>query len=319
MKKVKFYDENTRRWWMPDTGGVNIPALNDLLDVLGMAFSDKVYEGDFKIGDHDMYYASGSSIVKFPEDGILLTQNLKDQGYEVLKGESVAVENIPILGLHQSTPAGSGRVVLYGDSNCLDSSHLQKDCFWLLSAMLEYTAFNTLPSILTSQEKTKLDPVQELPQRMEGNHLYRYSKVIESQQGKTVTRQLPACPHLAWATHHPLNVSSDKNLYQPQKLLSIDIGETQLGGRHGSDDANNIPLPQIQDKSSFIFDPGTITSNHSQELDTGTVFPALAFLSTALVCLFLFNQYYKGRSKPKRRRPRMKKLHQILYGKGPGV
>ncbi|KFM77341.1 Membrane-bound transcription factor site-1 protease, partial [Stegodyphus mimosarum] len=31
MKKVKFYDENTRQWWMPDTGGANIPALNDLL------------------------------------------------------------------------------------------------------------------------------------------------------------------------------------------------------------------------------------------------------------------------------------------------
>lgn len=27
-----------RQWWMPDTGGVNIPALNDLLAPLGMAF-----------------------------------------------------------------------------------------------------------------------------------------------------------------------------------------------------------------------------------------------------------------------------------------
>ena len=38
---------------MPDTGGANIPALNDLLAPLGMAFSDTVYEGNFKIGDHD--------------------------------------------------------------------------------------------------------------------------------------------------------------------------------------------------------------------------------------------------------------------------
>ena len=31
MQKLKFYDENTRQWWLPDTGGANIPALNTLL------------------------------------------------------------------------------------------------------------------------------------------------------------------------------------------------------------------------------------------------------------------------------------------------
>jgi hypothetical protein len=28
---VRFYDENTRLWWIPDTGGANIPAINELL------------------------------------------------------------------------------------------------------------------------------------------------------------------------------------------------------------------------------------------------------------------------------------------------
>ena len=31
MKKVKFFDENTRQWWVPVTGGANVPALNELL------------------------------------------------------------------------------------------------------------------------------------------------------------------------------------------------------------------------------------------------------------------------------------------------
>jgi len=52
MKKIKFYDENTRQWWMPDTGGANLPALNDLMSSWGMAFSDQVFEGDFNIGEH---------------------------------------------------------------------------------------------------------------------------------------------------------------------------------------------------------------------------------------------------------------------------
>lgn len=42
-----------RQWWMPDTGGANVPALNDLLTVWGMAFSDGLYEGDFNLADHD--------------------------------------------------------------------------------------------------------------------------------------------------------------------------------------------------------------------------------------------------------------------------
>lgn len=52
MRKIKFYDENTRQWWMPDTGGVNVPALNGLLSQWNMAFSDQVYEGEFEIGEN---------------------------------------------------------------------------------------------------------------------------------------------------------------------------------------------------------------------------------------------------------------------------
>ena len=49
MKKIKFYDENTRQWWLPDTGGANVPALNDLMKSWGVQFSNKIYEGNFKI------------------------------------------------------------------------------------------------------------------------------------------------------------------------------------------------------------------------------------------------------------------------------
>ena len=38
MTKIKFFDENTRQWWMPSTGGANVPALNDLLRPWGIAF-----------------------------------------------------------------------------------------------------------------------------------------------------------------------------------------------------------------------------------------------------------------------------------------
>jgi hypothetical protein len=51
----------------------------------------------------------------------------------VITGKTVDVPGVPILGLHQVQPSSEagaeisgGRIAVYGDSNCLDNSHLQK-------------------------------------------------------------------------------------------------------------------------------------------------------------------------------------------------
>lgn len=106
-----------------------------------------------------------------------------------------------------------------------------------------------------------------------------------------------------------------RNLYQPQKLLSINNfdagGLGVIGGHKGGllvepESAMKDEPSHVDDKSSGI--------SYTKDVDTSTVFPALAFLGTALVVLFMLNQYYKGRSKPKRKRPRMKKFHGLMYG-----
>ena len=48
MSRMRFFDDNTRSWWEPATGGGNIPALNDLLQPLGLAFGDAVLQGDVR-------------------------------------------------------------------------------------------------------------------------------------------------------------------------------------------------------------------------------------------------------------------------------
>lgn len=85
MNKMKFFDENTREWWYPDTGGSNIPALNDLLQGFGISLTDNVVEGHFRLGEHNMYYASGSTLGMFPTHpgNIIISANLNDQGAEV--------------------------------------------------------------------------------------------------------------------------------------------------------------------------------------------------------------------------------------------
>ncbi len=52
MRKIKFYDENTRQWWMPDTGGANIPALNDLLEPWDITLSSEVHCHAFMYGSY---------------------------------------------------------------------------------------------------------------------------------------------------------------------------------------------------------------------------------------------------------------------------
>lgn len=49
MVKMRFFDDNTRSWWTPATGGANVPALNDLLQPFGIAFGDVILNGNFQL------------------------------------------------------------------------------------------------------------------------------------------------------------------------------------------------------------------------------------------------------------------------------
>ncbi|KAK4481212.1 hypothetical protein RD792_012095 [Penstemon davidsonii] len=92
MLKMKFFDDNTRSWWTPVTGGSNVPALNDLLAPFGIAFGDKILNGDFVINGEQSRYASGTDIVKFPEGGYL-------HGFPFLdSSESGATQNVLFSG-----------------------------------------------------------------------------------------------------------------------------------------------------------------------------------------------------------------------------
>ena len=55
----------------------------------------------------------------------------------------------------------SGRIAVYGDSNCLDSSHLNmgQNCFGLLSKMLDYVATGTAdPNVFPRVDPLKVHP-----------------------------------------------------------------------------------------------------------------------------------------------------------------
>ena len=64
---------------------------------------------------------------------------IQDQGLEMLGlssasgsgGSADGSGNVhPVLGFYQTTSTeNGGRIVAYGDSNCIDSAHLSKDCW----------------------------------------------------------------------------------------------------------------------------------------------------------------------------------------------
>lgn len=52
LKQMKFFDDNTRSWWTPITGGANVPALNDLLAPHNITLGERILQGVVTLGDH---------------------------------------------------------------------------------------------------------------------------------------------------------------------------------------------------------------------------------------------------------------------------
>lgn len=89
---------------------------------------------------------------RFPRNtSVLIPENINNHsGHEVIKGEVKEGGEVAVLGMLPNADLKGGRVVVYGDSNCIDSAHMHKDCFWLIIALLEFAAKNVRsPSLLS--------------------------------------------------------------------------------------------------------------------------------------------------------------------------
>ncbi|GAA50303.1 membrane-bound transcription factor site-1 protease [Clonorchis sinensis] len=277
---LRFFDTNTKRLWTPETGGVNLPALNELLRPFGVEMGDKVYAGSITIGRRTIRYTSGSSLKKFPSTqlsstpgrGGLLRPSLVDIGAQVIQNrkkpgtqeESVAkvrevrqsqetvnmpdnwrltaTENDPtpaVLGLWTATHANSstGRLAVYGDSDCLSSTHLNANCFWLVDALLQFATspFARIPRLLADQmvpvTDAMLDSEAGVPERLKDSNLHKISNVLRRDGPPPVelpNGSLPreayrldfVCPRLpsgltVAAPHNP----ESRLIYEPQPLL----------------------------------------------------------------------------------------------------
>ncbi|KAK9806804.1 hypothetical protein WJX72_003461 [[Myrmecia] bisecta] len=186
MVKMRFFDDNTRSWWTPVTGGSNIPAINDLLAPFGIAFGDAILEGQVQPDTESLYYASGANIVRFPGDSYLHGYYLNDKATSGVSrvaghfGGGTAAQHAT-LGL---TTYQSGRIAVYGDSNCLDSSHQRSSCYGLLLKLLQYVTEGVEDPKLCSAEALIVEPLGNeamvLPTRRVDIELKPFSTVLSS-------------------------------------------------------------------------------------------------------------------------------------------
>eukprot|EP01122_Echinamoeba_exundans_P013063 TRINITY_DN5639_c0_g1_i1.p1 TRINITY_DN5639_c0_g1~~TRINITY_DN5639_c0_g1_i1.p1 ORF type:complete len:950 (+),score=78.82 TRINITY_DN5639_c0_g1_i1:46-2850(+) len=203
IKSLRFFDENTRQWWVPVTGGSNVPALNDLLGPFGIQLSSRSLRGDFFLGQSLGHFASGTSIAQFPASGLVFRAPLADESLRTGLQDS---ENRPyILGLFQvkapTEIATGGRVSVFGDSSCMDSSSRldSKNCIWLLLDLLRWSSQALLPGWAGSLEKlnaTFTSP-EAVPARLAGSQLFRFSRVLNRgmECGVLKTQAAVTVPH----------------------------------------------------------------------------------------------------------------------------
>ncbi len=91
----------------------------------------------------------------------------------------------------------------------------------------------------------------------------------------------------------------------------------------------DAPLPVMPNKPDSLLpqppDGGGLPSwdvvpgSNKHSYQAAPVFPTIAFLGMALVLVFIVNHVYKAKNKPRRKKPRLRKLQFLNYGKMPGV
>ncbi|KHN76164.1 Membrane-bound transcription factor site-1 protease [Toxocara canis] len=231
--KIRFLDENTKQWWQPETGGTNLPALNDLLSHWNITLGAQVFDGMVTLGRTAIKYSSGTSIVRTPPGSWVAEANLTDLGAETITGEkSAQFYETAVFTFYRSENISKqkpGFVAVFGDSTCLEvgTSVELKGCIPLLDALLESANEGDLSEnlrrvlkpmeIVFPEEGSSAIP---LPKRITTSNFAKYSKVISGfeDDGSPIFRPQPQCRRFPISVPHPVtNVTSPSDLNEERR------------------------------------------------------------------------------------------------------
>lgn len=105
MRKLRFFDDNTRSIWTPIVGGSNVPGLNRLLSPFGVSFTEQVVTGNLALRGLKVDVRSGTSIATFPAHSNI---------FDLTNGNQE-----PVLGM---ASVGEGNILVFGDTSPFDTN-----------------------------------------------------------------------------------------------------------------------------------------------------------------------------------------------------
>ena len=135
--QTRFFDDNTQVAWEPAVGGANVVELNKLLKPYNVALGGGAWEGalpaSFGAGSR---MESGSVIARAPVGSYVVKTRL-ERRVSLKRGGTVKVE-APQAVL-AAVASDKGRVVVFGDTGCLDDwKRTGRACWELLEASVAF-------------------------------------------------------------------------------------------------------------------------------------------------------------------------------------
>ncbi len=250
VRQLHFFDDNTKDWWDAATGGANLPAMNDLLRPFGLAFGDRVLSGVVHLEGDRIDYRSRSHVFRAPKGARVLHAQLNDEVRVELRACVVARYALPgqlhrpplaqtrtallakapgrrsdpvadavVLALVPEEGPSSGRVSVWGDSNCMDQTQSRKLCVNLFQQIMLFAAEGTVSEALQTSTRPLISRLN-----------VRFGKMPEVRSWVAwhlcaKERSSPAfCTHRNAATHRSPGDASQRLPNAPLQPLSSTIG-----------------------------------------------------------------------------------------------
>ena len=141
MRRMRFFDDNTRSWWTPPVGGSNVPALNDLLRPFGAELGAVVMDGVFEGAGQPPRTAvkSAGNLRRWPAGGHALratSANVRQDDGTARAGGALYLGGVAAVG--------NGTLSVFADSSCLESSQPESGrCVHVLAGMLRHAEDGT--------------------------------------------------------------------------------------------------------------------------------------------------------------------------------
>lgn len=242
-------------------------------------------------------------MTNFPIDGKIIKRIINNQGKEIINNKIVKIKDVPILGLysaefnmkqqnlHPPIRKNSGRIAVYGDSSCLDSAHLQKDCFWMLEAFLQFTTTGTVPFIFQHSHQNSKDDQPNI-------ELYDNIPVETPFSNKTVKNEQINCSFLEWEKPIIVNETLPNNIYKAQKsilLNNLELSSNILPDVMANLDDNNFKFERNSFKQMLEYESG---SNILKQPDEQVNYSILnlnncLLILSILVIIYLLNNLFR--------------------------